>query len=165
MALESWASSEGAAALEHDTSLLIGSDLSDGQIQLLWDAITAGNYYFEQNESGRDLLRRLQAVSRDWQRVHGAVPPETDPQWETPELRNRVLQAVGAAPLSAELSELLASCAQTVSPELAFRLLLRLYLASHIPVAPNVWTEYQEISTCFMLGEEVIEALDFLVED
>lgn len=165
VALGSVGSSEGAAALGHDASLLIDSPLSDGQIELLWVAATEENYLFAPSESGRGLLRRFQTVSRDWQRTHGNARPETDPQWEAPELRDRVLSAIGAAPLSTELREVLGVCARTVSPELAFRFLLRLYVAGLVPLAPAVWTEYQEINAAFMLGDYVIESIEFLVEE
>ncbi|MFD9355976.1 hypothetical protein [Streptomyces sp. NPDC060031] len=158
-------SSEGAAALEHDASLLMGSALSDGQIELLWEAATSENYRFGPSESGRDLLGRFQAVGRDGQRTHGSARPETDPLWEVPQLRDRVLRAVGAAPLPVELREVLAVCARTVSAELAFRLLLRLHVAGSAPVAPAAWTEYQEINAAFTLGEYVIETVEYLVED
>ncbi|WP_327309882.1 hypothetical protein OG730_42740 (plasmid) [Streptomyces sp. NBC_01298] len=166
VALESFGDSAGAAALEYDVSLLIVSALSDSQIELLWGAATAENYRFEPNESGRDLLRRFQMVARDWQRAHGSIRPEgADPEWGSPELRERVLRAVGAAPLSMGLREVLDVCARTVSVELAFRLLLRLYAAGSHPVAPAVWTEYQEINTAFALGEYVVGAIEYLVEE
>ncbi|MFJ6797777.1 hypothetical protein [Streptomyces sp. NPDC091268] len=163
VALEGIGSSEGAAALEHDASLLIGSALSDGQIELLWEAVTSENYLFGADESGRDLLRRFQAVGRDWQRTHGSARPETDPQWEDPQLRDRVLRAVEAAPLAAELREVLAVCARTLSAELAFRLLLRLHVAGSVPVAAAAWAEYQEVNAAFALGEYVIETVEYLV--
>lgn len=164
--LQAVGSSRTAATVEHDADLLIGSTLSNEQIEQLWLAMTPPLCYrFTPSESGRDLLHRFRAVSRDWQRQHGSSCPESDPEWETPELRDRVLRAVRSAPLSAELQEVLAVCAGTVSAELAFRLLLRVYLTGVIPVVPAIWTEYQEINTAFALGEYVIEALEFLVED
>ncbi|CAM5679023.1 hypothetical protein SAVIM338S_07271 [Streptomyces avidinii] len=166
VARENFGDSAGAAALEYDVSLLMVSALSDSQIELLWYAATEENYRFEPKESGRDLLRRFQIVARDWQRAHGSTRPEAaDPEWGSPELRERVLRAVGAARLSVELREVLDVCARTVSAELAFRLLLRLYSAGSHPVAPAVWTEYQEINTAFGLGEYVVGAIEYLVED
>ncbi|MFJ6722262.1 MULTISPECIES: hypothetical protein [unclassified Streptomyces] len=165
VALESIGSGEGAAALERDVSVLIGSELGDGQIERLWEAATDENYVFGPGETGRGLLRRFLAVGRDWQRAHGSARPAGDPAWEDPELRDRVLRAVAAAPLGVELREVLTVCARTLSAELAFRLLLRLYVAGMVSVTPVDWHEYQQISTAFMLGEHVIEMIEFLVED
>ncbi|MCX5301640.1 hypothetical protein OG898_35115 [Streptomyces sp. NBC_00193] len=164
--LEAVGTGRTAATVEHDADLLIGSTLSNEQIELLWLAMTERHcYWFTPPETGRDLLHRFRTVSRDWQQQHGTSCLESDPEWETPELRGRVLRAIKTAPLPAKLQEVLAVCAGTVSAELAFRLLLRVYLTGSIPVAPAIWTEYQEINTAFALGEYVIEAIEFLVED
>ncbi|MEV6686749.1 hypothetical protein AB0N28_15615 [Streptomyces sp. NPDC051130] len=164
VAREQLGESADAAALEHDVSLLVVSALSDAQIERFWGAATGENYRFEPPESGRDLLRRLWGVAREWQRTHGNARPETDPAWEAAELRERVLRAVRDAPsFSAELREVLAVCARSVSVALAFRMLLRLHVACLVALPPALWAEYREIGAALALGEHAIDTVAFLV--
>jgi hypothetical protein len=168
-----------AAALEHDVAVLIDSPLGDSQIELLWTMATGGNYRFNASESGRHFLWRVGAACRQWQQSYGGLPVDVDPLWSTSSVTSRVCDAIAAASFSfpdrgrseaqqsdvKRLRQSLDSCARSASPELAFRLLLRIYLSNFLPVDRSSWARYQRLAADFSFGEYLLSGLDFLVDD
>ena len=173
-----------AAAIVDDVARLTGSALTDEQIALLWTAATEGNYRFNAGETGRDLLRRIGSTCSQWQRVHGEVKPEYEPGWHSPGATARVREAINGASLSfpehsrfdwifgsddsegiiAALREALDLSARSASPELAFRLLLRVHLGLLLPVDRASWERYQRLADEFSYGEFLRSSLEFLVD-
>jgi hypothetical protein len=167
-----------AAALRQDVIALIDSALSDSQIEVLWCLATGGNYRFLAQESGREFLSRVSDAVRQWEQVYGSAPADSDPDWYTSVVVDRVFEAIAGASYDFSGGEYcgadrsddeavrraLDCCARSASPELAFRLLLRIYLANFLPVDPASWVRYGKLAADFSYGEFLLPSLEFLVD-
>ncbi|MCM2419871.1 hypothetical protein [Streptomyces sp. RKAG293] len=164
-----------STGLASDVVVLADSILAGGQIEMLFSMASGGNYPFRNGETGRVLLERIQGAFRYWQQMYGGAPVEADPKWSSPGILTEVRSVINHTPLNLpeecrvyfdsdaqKLRDVLDSCARHASPELAFRILLRIHLSNFIPVEQSSWSRYKIIAAELSLGEELVSAVEFL---
>ncbi|MFI6697849.1 hypothetical protein ACIBJC_02535 [Streptomyces sp. NPDC050509] len=167
-----------AAELKRDVTKLADSSLSDRRIETLVSMSTSWNYRFRDEGTGRTFLGRVSRVCQRWQDTYGYVSAEDDQAWFSLDAVNEVRNAIANTPLRIpdelrryfesnvmEMRDALDVCAQSASPDLAFRILLRTHVSNFIPVSRDSRVEYEKIASRLALGEDLISSLDFLTLD
>ncbi|OKI25144.1 hypothetical protein [Streptomyces sp. CB03911] len=172
------------SALERDASSLARSAMPDSRLSDLWNASTDGNHLLPPGHSGgrawmaevanlsRQRLRQLQGPGHTESHEAGQSTKNrrnlTEVTRLTESLAPHLAASVGRnwrhAEAPIDLHATLVECANIVSPELAFRLLLRILVASFVQVDQEILKEIRRLGQSFDYGEFVLSDIESITQ-
>jgi hypothetical protein len=158
-------------ALYEDAAAFSG--LSRAEIEDVWTAATDGNFIFGRDaDSGDEFLSAIRECSRTWLVARG-VP--------TSSAGFPVLERAPAEAVAAQIGSLMAwrdvegrsirafsalkKLAELSSPDLAFRLFLRIVDARRMEISSQLYDELTLLGRSLNFGEFVVSSLEYLVSD
>lgn len=167
------AAADEAAAVRDDARRLLGTSLSDADLKALWSALG-----WHQPLSSRDWFAWI--ASECEKRLEGLTPEDEDYGLSLEPFRDEALTArviaeidvLGPshdAGLSARweqiadrMEEVLRQCCVQASPELGFRLLLRLLVEHTIGIDCDQYERYEALARDFRQGEYPVATVRYL---
>ncbi|GIM90708.1 hypothetical protein [Paractinoplanes toevensis] len=149
------------------------SSLSRVEIEDVWTASTDENFIFGRDaDSGDDFLSVIQERSRTWLVARGIPTPSAG----VPIPKRAPAEAVGAqigslmawSDVDGRLVgtfSVLKRFAETSSPDLAFRLFLRIVDARRMEISSQLYHEFVLLGRSLNFGDFVVSSLEYLVSD
>ncbi|MFK0155465.1 hypothetical protein ACIQVK_25740 [Streptomyces sp. NPDC090493] len=163
-------------AVRKDARLL--GRLPSGTIEALWQAGTAtGPVFFSGGptgvSSGKQWMEALVALCDAWlarNAVDGVDPSAVPGATDGEELADAILAEIGAARfVPDEVRRDLAECVRHCTPDLAFRLLLRVMAEAGAQrdsvLSPEHYARLEELGSALHYGEYVVDAVKFMVDE
>jgi hypothetical protein len=153
-------------------ALILGA-LPTSAIEDIWTASTSGNFMFgRDSHSGDAWISLIVRHCRRWFTVRGLSIPEAEVRIVDPALAELVVAAIQAFPIGLDPEEpisralgALKTCAEDRSPDLAFRLLLRMLDSGRIAISSQLYSDLVLIGRASGLGDLVVSSLEYLVSD
>jgi hypothetical protein len=158
-------------ALYEDAAAFSG--LSRAEIEDVWTASTDEYFIFGRDaDSGDEFISAVQERSRTWLVARGVPTPSAG----VPILERAAAEAVGAqiGSLMAwrdvdgrliRAFSVLKRFAEESSPDLAFRLFLRIVDAGRMEISSQLFHEFALLGRSLNFGEFVVSSLEYLVSD
>ena len=149
------------------------SSLPRAEIEDVWTASTDGNFIFGRDaDSGDELAFAIQERCRMWLVARGVSTISAG----VPILGSAPAEAVGAQigslmdrrdldERSIRVFSALKRFAETLSPDLAFRLFLRIIDARRMEISSQLYHEFALLGRSLNFGEFVVSSLEYLVSD
>jgi len=160
------------AEYTYDARCLLGTALTDGQLDLLWCSCTRGNHRPGwDGVPGREWIRTVRDVTAE--RADPAYLARLIDAGQHPELAGRILRAAGQFHALDRFSlcevpddqarTALAEVVRAGYPDVALRLLLRMVQAHLMPLSAGLFDELADLARRTGLDEDIVPGLAFLV--
>ncbi|GAA3661675.1 hypothetical protein GCM10022224_026490 [Nonomuraea antimicrobica] len=153
-------------SLRRDASLLLEGLPSDS-IEHLWQSGTESGHFFGRHvPSGSQWMEMLIEECDAWLVRRGTIPSRLDPYdqeagaGEADSILRELNEAAGA--IGAELANQLAQCLHRCTPNLSFRILLRVLSCKGEPISRSQYERFTRIGEALHYGEFVVSNVEYL---